>query len=60
MDKKQFVVFIAIGAIVITTVLQLFMSDKQLSPGMRRALWATCAVGVILLGCLIILFLLAR
>jgi hypothetical protein len=49
MDKKHFVVFIAIGTAVISTLLQVFLQGRDLSPKSKRLLWISLAAGVVAL-----------
>jgi hypothetical protein len=53
MDKKLFVVFIAIGAAVVTTLIQLWMQSGKLEPVNRRMLWILFGAGVVALGFLV-------
>jgi hypothetical protein len=49
MEKKLFVVAIAIATILITTLLQFFMRDREVSPATKKMLWISFAAGVVLL-----------
>jgi len=49
MDKKIFVVAIAIGTTLITTLLLIFMQGRDLSPSAKRLMWASLAAGVMAL-----------
>ncbi len=49
MDKKLFVIAIAVGAVVLTTLLQVFMQGRDLNPKAKRLLWITLAAGVVAL-----------
>jgi hypothetical protein len=49
MDKKLFVVVIAIGTIVVSTLLQLFMDGRELNPSRKRLLWISFAAGIVAL-----------
>ena len=55
MDKKLFVIAIAIGTIVITTLLQTFILNRKLDPKIKQLLWISLAGGIIVLVSLIIL-----
>jgi hypothetical protein len=46
MEKKILVVAIAIGTIVISTLLQLFMRNREVSPATKKLLWGSFAAGV--------------
>ena len=47
MDKKLFVIAIAVGAVVVTTLLQLFMQGRDLNPKAKRLLWISLAAGIV-------------
>ena len=49
MDKKLYIIVIAVGAVVLTTMLQLLMQGRKLDPKARRLLWFTLAAGVVAL-----------
>lgn len=57
MDKKLFVIAIAVGTVVLTTLLQVFMQGRDLNPKVKRLLWITLAAGVVALIalCMIVL-----
>jgi hypothetical protein len=47
MDKKLFVIAIAIGTVVLTTLLQIFIQGRELNPRAKRILWIAFAAGVV-------------
>lgn len=49
MDKKLFVIAIAVGTVVLTTLIQVFMQGREIDPRTRRLLWLTLVAGVIAL-----------
>lgn len=49
MDKKLFVIAIAVGAVVLTTLLQVFVQRRDLNPKANRLLRITFAAGVVAL-----------
>lgn len=57
MDTRFFVIAIAIGTILLTTGLALYMQRQNTEPQNKRLLWLGLAAGVVLLAGLSILFL---
>jgi hypothetical protein len=49
MDKKLFVIAIAVGTVVLTTLFQLFLQGRDLNPKAKRLLWIIFAAGVVAL-----------
>lgn len=50
MNKPLFVIAIAVGAVTLTTLLQVFLRGRELGPKARRMLWVTLGAGVIALA----------
>lgn len=46
MDKRILIVAVVIATIVISTLLQLFMRKRDVSPATRKMLWISFAGGV--------------
>lgn len=49
MDKKQFVILVAVGTACVTTVLTILMSRRNAGVGNRRVLWVLFLLGVVAL-----------
>jgi hypothetical protein len=47
MDKKLLILFIAVGAGVLTMFLQLMLQGENVGPGHRRFLWPVLVAGVL-------------
>ncbi len=50
MDKKLIVVAIAIGTIVVSTLLQLMVKGRELSGRAKRLTWVSFAAGIVALA----------
>ena len=57
MDKKLFVIAIAIGASLISTFVSILMQHRDLNPTAKRLLWVSLAAGVVALVAVSILVL---
>ena len=57
MDKKLLVIAIAVGTIVIATLLQIFMQSRELNPKGKLLVWVTFLAGVAALIAFSIFFL---
>lgn len=57
MDKKLFVIAIAVGTIVITTLIGIFMQGRELNPKGKLLVWVTFLAGVAVLIGISIFFL---
>jgi hypothetical protein len=49
MDKDIFVIALAVATAVFTTLLQVFLHGRELSPKVKRLLWITLVAGIIAL-----------
>jgi hypothetical protein len=49
MDKRILIVAIVVAAIAISTLLQLFIRNRDVSPATRKMLWVSFAAGVVAL-----------
>ncbi len=49
MDKKLFVIAIAVGTATLTMLLSAFMPPREVSPQQKRLLWLSIATGIVAL-----------
>jgi hypothetical protein len=57
MNKAIYVILIAIIATLVSTMVPLFLRDREVSPTLRRLLWVSFLAGMgVLLGALVLVF----
>jgi len=49
MDKKLFIIAIAVGSAVLTTLLSVFLRQNKPNPKIKRLLWMSFTAGVVVL-----------